>query len=318
MGETTSGSGVRMTDTEAKAHLLSGDAKTALLRRFFGIDADSDLFDPRYDYVAKRILTAENPESKFALIDLINASLKLVGGATVVDLTVINSELPVDSKSYKKSRFDIRARFQNGEQGIIEVEWGKKDNFKKRAQFIVSKAYSDQDISNKTYNHLKRCYLICIVDYVLFEGDEEYFRDGMFRDAKGNPITDDQIIIFLELSKIEKLLKKPVAELTDIECWLLFFKYAADKSKREMLNKIIEKEEGVNMATQILMTVSKEERERALEFSQLIYELDQRSERESAILNNSRQIAKNLKLSNFPLDAISKATGLSLEEVTAL
>ncbi|MCL2356746.1 MAG: Rpn family recombination-promoting nuclease/putative transposase, partial [Defluviitaleaceae bacterium] len=126
------------------------------------------------------------------------------------------------------------------------------------------------------------------------------------------------IIIFLELSKIEKLLKKPVAELTDIECWLLFFKYAADKSKREMLNKIIEKEEGVNMATQILMTVSKEERERALEFSQLIYELDQRSERESAILGAKREVAKKMKLISIPLDSISEVTGLSLEEVMAL
>ncbi|MCL2358031.1 MAG: Rpn family recombination-promoting nuclease/putative transposase, partial [Defluviitaleaceae bacterium] len=126
------------------------------------------------------------------------------------------------------------------------------------------------------------------------------------------------IIIFLELSKIEKLLKKPVAELTDIECWLLFFKYAADKSKRDILNKIIEKEEGVNMATQILMTVSKEERERALHFSQFIYELDQRSEKASALKAKEIEIAKKLKLRNIPLDAISEDTGLSLEEVMAL
>jgi len=305
-----------MVDTEANVFI--DDEKKALIRQFFGISVDSDLFDPRYDYVAKRILTAENPESKQALIDLINSSLKLVGGETVINLMVINSELPVDSKNYKKSRFDIRARFQNDEQGIIEIEWGKKDNFKKRSQLIISKAYSDQDISNKTYNDLKRCYLICIVDHILFEGDEEYFRDGMFRDAKGSPITDDQIIIFLELSKIRKLLDKPVSELTDIECWLLFFKYAADKSKRDMLNKIMEKEEGVSMATQILQTISKDERERSLYQSHLIYELDQRSEKASAILEARREVAKNLKLKNIPADVISEGTGLSLEEVMAL
>jgi len=305
-------------DTEAKTHIFIDDEKKALIRQFFGIDVDSDLFDPRYDYVAKRILTAENPESKQALIDLINSSLKLVSGETIIDLTVINSELPVDSKNYKKSRFDIRARFQNGEQGIIEVEWGKKDNFKKRSQLIISKAYSEQDISNKTYNDLKRCYLICIVDHTLFEGDEEYFRDGMFRDANGNPITDDQIIIFLELSKIGKLLDKPVAELTDIECWLLFFKYAADKSKREMLNKIMEREEGVSMATQILQTISKDERERSLYQSHLIYELDQRSAERNAEKRMQLGIAKNLKLDGFPFEVISKNTGVPLEEVEAL
>ena len=228
----------------------------------------------------------------------------------------------MDSGSHKKSKFDVRSRFQNGEQGIIEVEWGKKinDDFKKRAQFIVSKAYSSQDISGKTYRDLKRCYLICIVDHTLFEGDTEYFRDGMFRDANGNPITDDQTIIFLELTKIRHLLKKPVEELTDIECWLLFFKYAADKSKakRKKLNEIMKRNEGVKMATQILQTISKSERERSLYESQLIYELDQRSAEESAELRGKRMVAKNLKLDGFPFEVISRNTGIPLEEIVAL
>ena len=267
---------------EENMHVHMNDEKKNLIRETLGIDVSNPLFDPRYDYVSKRILTAEYPESKQALMHLLNAALKLVGGKIITDLTVINPEPPVDSKTYKKSRFDIRTRFQNGEQGIIEIEWGRKDNFKKRSQFIISKAYSNQDISGKTYDELKRCYLICILDHTLFPEDEEYFRDGMFRDAKGNPITDDQIIIFLELSKTEKLLTKPVEELTGIECWLIFYKYITDTTKRDVLNKIIEREEGINMATQILQTISKDERERAHYESQLIQELDQRSAEKSA------------------------------------
>ena len=213
-------------------------------------------------------------------------------------------------------------KFQNGEQGIIEIEWGKKDNFKKRGQFIISKAYSSQDISNKTYDDLKRCYLICIVDYTLFEDDNEYFRDAMFRDAMGRPITDDQTIIFLELSKLEDLLTKPVEELTDIECWLIFFKYAADKSKRELLSRIMEKEEGVNMAVQTLLTISKNEQERLAYESQMIYELDQRSEKASAerigVLLGKLEVAKNLKHSGISLDVIARNTGFSVEELAAL
>ena len=305
---------------ESSVQVLMDENKKAQIREAFGIDVDSDLFDPRFDYVAKRILTAENTDSKFALIDLLNSAIALVGGEPVIDLTVINPEPPVDSGKHKKSKFDVRSRFQNGEQGIIEVEWGKKinDNFKKRAQFIVSKAYSSQDISGGTYKDLKRCYLICIVDHTLFEGDKKYFRDGMFRDAEGTPITDDQTIIFLELTKIRHLLKKPVEELTDMECWLLFFKYAADKSKRKKLNQIMERKEGVNMAAQILQTISRSERERSLYESQLIYELDQRSEKASAVLEGKREVAKNLKLKNIPLDVISETTGFPLEELVAL
>ena len=311
-----------MANTEITRRIYLNQEQKAQIYQVFGIDADSDLFDPRFDYVAKRILTAETPESKLALIHLLNASLKLVGADAILDLTVINPEIPVDNKQHKKSRFDIRVRFQNGGQGIIEIEWGKKDNFKKRGQFIISKAYSSQDISNKTYDDLKRCYLICIVDYTLFEGDNEYFRDGMFRDAKGRAITDDQTIIFLELSKLEDLLAKPVDTLTDIECWLIFFKYVTDKSKRDLLNKIIKKEEGVNMAVQTLLTISKDERERLAYESQMIYELDQRSEKASAErsgeLRARREVAKSLKYDGFPLDVIARNTGFSIEELAAL
>ena len=65
-------------------------------------------------------------------------------------------------------------------------------------------------------------------------------------------------------------------------------------------------------------TISKDERERSLYQSHLIYELDQRSEKASAILENARQIAKNLKSDGFPFDAISKNTGVPLEEVATL
>jgi len=50
----------------------------------------------------------------------------------------------------------------------------------------------------------------------------------------------------------------------------------------------------------------------------LIYELDQHSEKASAILEAKREVAKNFKLKNIPVEVISEATGLSLEEVMAL
>jgi len=58
----------------------------------------------------------------------------------------------------------------------------------------------------------------------------------------------------------------------------LFFKCAADKTKRNVLAKIIEKEEGVRVATKILELVSKDDEARAIYEAQLIFEFDQRSE----------------------------------------
>lgn len=292
--------------------------KKALIQQVFGVDLNSELFDPRFDYVAKRILTAESPQSKKALISFLNAALKFKADNSIIDLVIINTEIPVDSKNYKKSKFDIRVKLENGEQAIVEIEFNKKDNFKKRSQFIISKAYSSQEISGKTYGDLKRCYLICIVDFILFDDEKDYYRDGMFRDAKGNPITDDQIIIFLELTKIYDLLNKPVEELTNLECWLLFFKYITDKSKRDIMSKIFEREEGVLMAAQILETISRDEKERAIYEAQWLYEMDQQSELISAERRAKREVAKGLKRDGFPLDAIAKNTGIPMEELIKL
>ncbi len=77
-----------------------------------GINIDGDLFDPRYDYVFKRIFTADEVKSKIALIHFLNAMLNLSGDDVIVDLTVINPEIPVDNKRQKRSVFDIRVQFK--------------------------------------------------------------------------------------------------------------------------------------------------------------------------------------------------------------
>jgi predicted transposase/invertase (TIGR01784 family) len=102
--------------------------------------------------------------------------------------------------------------------------------------------------------------------------------------------------------------------LTDIEKWMIFFRYATDKSKRDMLNKILEKEEGIGMAVQILERMSLSEEERAGYEAVLLAELDERSERRARDL----EIARNFKNKNVPLTTIAESTGLSLEEVESL
>jgi len=259
------------------------------------------------------MLAAETPNSKTALIHFLNSALYFTGEHSIIDLEVINPAIPVDNKKKKKSVFDIRVRFKNGQQAIVEMEFHKKDDFKRRSQFLVSRAYSSQDISGNTYADLKKCYLICIMNYPLFD-DDRYYRDIMFRDEHGTPLTDDEVIIFLELSKIKKLLNKPVDELSDIEMWMLFFRYVTDKSKRELLNKILEKKEGIGMAAQILKEMSMSEQERMIYEAELIYELDQRSAKRAVAIG----IARKFKERNVPFDVIAESTGLRLAEVEAL
>jgi predicted transposase/invertase (TIGR01784 family) len=138
---------------------LLTDEQKANLSRELGIIVDGELFDPRFDYVFRRIFTADGEKSKKALISFLNAALGLTGDNVIEDLTVINAAIPVDDKRQKKSVFDIRVTFKNGEHAIVEMEKSPKDDFKKRSQFLISKAYAAQPLSGGMYRELKKRYL---------------------------------------------------------------------------------------------------------------------------------------------------------------
>jgi predicted transposase/invertase (TIGR01784 family) len=235
---------------------------------------------------------------------------------------VINAEIPVDDKRQKKSVFDIRVVFKNGEQAIVEMEFSPKDDFKKRSLYLISKAYASQPLSGGMYRDLKKRYIVCVNNFTLFPNKEIYFDDYLFRDKQGVPLTDDQTIIFIELSKIDGLLDVPVDDLSDVDMWAIFLRYASEKSKRDVINQILNRKEGIHMAAQILETISKDERERMIYEDQLIYEADliareqyvERTSREAAL----KQVAKSLKYDNFPLNAIMKSTGLPLDVLESL
>lgn len=245
------------------------------IRNYFKIDTDSKLLSPIVDYTFKRLFIADDKRSKIALIDFLNSVLAYENAYKIVDLKVVNPDIPVDRISQKKSVFDIRVTYNNGEQAIIEMQTTSHSSFNKRSQHIISKAFSSQDISGHNYHDLKSCVLVCITNFDLFKGKEDIITDYRFRDKSGNDLSDSQTIVFLELPKVDKILNKPVSDMTNIEMWAMFFRYVTDKDKRDILELIIKREDGINMASQILEEISQSEKERMQYESELIFALDQ-------------------------------------------
>ena len=289
------------------------------IKEFLGIDVDSELLNPIHDYVFKRLFTADEKRSKLALMDLLNSILELESENPIEDLTVVNPEIPVDTLESKKSRFDIRVKFKNGEQAIVEMQLSDKGDFKKRSQYIISKAYSSQEIAGRNYKALKKCYLICITNFAVLKSKTEFVNDYRYRDREGNDLTADETIIFLELPKIEKIINKPIEKMTNLEMWTLFFRYVTDESKREILNSIISRKDGINMAAMILYEISGDEQERIRYENALIAELDHNSDiyaaEERGEYNKSFQIAKNALLKGSTIEFVSEITGLAIEEI---
>jgi hypothetical protein len=60
-------------------------------------------------------------------------------------------------------------------------------------------------------------------------------------------------IMTLELSKLDKVIEKPAKDMSAHEHWGVFFRYLTDKAKCEKINEIIKCEEGIAMASEVLM-----------------------------------------------------------------
>ena len=84
------------------------------------------------------------------------------------------------------------------------------------------------------------------------------------------------------------------------------------------MNRIIESKEGLAVAGEVLMSISKDERERAIFRSRRIALADQESNRITLIRNERLTIARNLLKAGDSADKITMVTGLTHAEVEAL
>ena len=161
-----------------------------------------------------------------------------------------------------------------------------------------------------------------------FDADMNTFS---LRHDKDNELLSDAIgVIYVELSKLDQIVKKPVNEMTELEKWAVFFEYADIPSQRERVNKIIESKEALQMAGDLLMSISQDEKERAVFRSRRMYQTDMDSnmataERRGEIKGRAEgraegrvETARNLKSLGVSTDLIIKSTGLSQEEIAKL
>jgi hypothetical protein len=282
------------------------------------------------DNVFKAVFTRNTPESQGALSKLLSA---LIGRELTVRGIVVN-EPPVDNLRDRQIRFDINCRVADGE--LIEVEMSlNPDMFEPiRLEFLMGKLFTGQDIRGKdsegiekSFDHLKRAYQVAFLVKGRFFPDEVFFHTFEYYDP-GHAMTLNgrTRIITLELSKLEKVLEKPIRGMTAPEHWAVFFRYLTDKSKRETINEILEQEEGIAMASEVLMSISKDEIERHRLMDEYMGQLDaqsklgqaRREERKKGREEERQVIAQNLKAMGVPPGQIARGTGLTEEQIKEL
>ena len=110
--------------------------------------------------------------------------------------------------------------------------------------------------------------------------------------------------------------------MTDLERWAIFLRYAESPDYREVVNRIIESKEALSVAGEVLMSISKDEKERAIFRSRRMFQTDQESNMITSLYNAERkakiEIARNLLNAGDSIDKIIKVTDLTRDEVEGL
>jgi predicted transposase/invertase (TIGR01784 family) len=298
---------------------------------------NDDLLDIRYDNVFKAVFTKNTPESQEALGKLVSA---LVGRKLSI-VAITANEPPIDDLRDRQIRFDINCKAENGELVNVEMSLNPDPFEPVRLEFHAGKLFIGQDIRgrDKTYDDLKQAYQIAILaKECFFQNDIPLHTFEYYDPAHNVSLNGRSRIITLELSKLEKVVEKPIGDMNTPERWGTFFQYLPDKSKRGIINEIIACEEGIAMASQVLMTISKDEVERARLISEEKYVLDTQSKlvhakregiqeglREGEAKGLSKglaegklEIARNLKKMGLPVSQIAEGTGLKPEAIQKL
>jgi predicted transposase/invertase (TIGR01784 family) len=235
-----------------------------------------DIIDICQDNVFKAVFTKDSPESEGAMAGLLSCLI----GRNLSVITIIANEPTIDNIRDRQIRFDINCKADDGDPINVEMTMEPDEAEPVRLEFYAGKLFTGQDIrgKEKSFRDLKFAYQISImVKKALFNDDDivhcfEYYDPGRQISLGGR-----SRIITVELKKLEKIIEKPVEQMTAQECWAVFFRYITDPTRRQKINQIVETQEDIAMACQVLRTISKDEAERARLMSEYKFETDHQS-----------------------------------------
>lgn len=195
---------------------------------------EADILPPSDDRVFKLILTS--PEAKQALMNLISCVI----GRTVVDVVLLPNELAPGDTEEKAERFDVNCKIDDGSQVNLEMQAsymvedldGQHRNLKGKSVYYLTDLHSSQPAKGlRRYDRLARSYQITFCSYTIFPNTQDYVNSfSMRHNVTGELLSDAISVTFVELSKLDEVVKKPVSDMTALDIPQIFLRTPAVKS----------------------------------------------------------------------------------------
>ena len=281
------------------------------------IPKDRNLIDPKKDSVFKSLFIQSGHGTKMALKNLVKA----ITGLEPEDVMVINNELPKEVEESKDIRLDLQCRMADCDLVNIEIQTSRdNDSLTKRSIYYACRMMSSIDLKGKKYEKLPRVYHVMFADFRLFDEDNDYMHRLIIRDENVK-LEEPFQFIFIQIPLLQ-IGDRDIKTLPDIEKWVIFLRDSTDKSKRDLLNEIMESNEGIREAGEILMEISEDMIEWSKKEMRYKAETDRlaalATAKEDGIQIGVETVARGMKAKNIPIETIVEITGLTLEQVAEL
>ncbi|MEI0607164.1 Rpn family recombination-promoting nuclease/putative transposase [Brachyspira pulli] len=275
-------------------------------------------FNPLNDYFMRYMFAKEGHEH--ILKNLIN-SVRIDSNQEPFEYVEILNTFNLKENVFdKESIADVKAKTKSGETIIIEIQRIGNQSFIYRSLYYWAKNYFTNLKSKDIYSDLTPVISINILDFNLIKGIDKPHSCYFIKELETNHILTNHLELhFLELRKFSNSYNL-YEGLSD------WFKFLNSKDKLEDIMEILVKKNPIMKevydeynkfvkSSDLYNGYSNYERDY---FNVLMLNEERIKGIEEGEINKARNIALNLKNMNMTDEEISKATGLSIEDVKKL
>ncbi|MBR5001747.1 MAG: Rpn family recombination-promoting nuclease/putative transposase, partial [Firmicutes bacterium] len=190
----------------------------------------------------------------------------------------LRCENPFSYRTYEEEKeivMDIKVRLSSGQLLDLEMQVDHLGAFVNRSIFYMGKLINESLESGEDYDRMKQTIVISIVNRTLFPQYKKVFSTYYLKeDDENHKLSEITSINFLELGKID-ITAKSIDEMTPHERLGVYFKYAADESKRDLIDQLLKYEgEVIDLTFPILEEISAEQEMRELAEARRRYRYD--------------------------------------------
>ena len=226
-----------------------------------------------------------------------------------------NTILEKDLFDDKVGILDIKAKINSAINCNIEMQVVDKNDIERRLLFYWSRLFSKSIKAGKDYSKLEKTIAILITDYELesLKQIPKYQTKWQIREEEYRQVilTDVMELYIIELPKFIKYKENKKKQ---VDSWLKFIE------NPEVVN--MDENAAIKKAQKELEKISSDEHERYLAELREKYIMDQKATEDAGYYKGIKEgmisVAKKLLQQKISIEVISKATGLTKEEIEKL